>query len=61
MDGIVAEIVQQPQGLDILISREFDAYLSSPDGHKHDEAISAVEGLEDRAAHFIHRHSLWTR
>ena len=60
-DRIVSEIGQQPQGIEILISRDFNAYLPSLYFHKNGKAILAMEGIEDMAAHLLHRHSPWTR
>ena len=54
LERIVAEIDQQPQGVEFLVTMNFNTDLSSPDGHEHNkttETAIAMEDLEDIAAH----------
>ena len=64
LERVVAEISQQPLGVEILVTRDFNVDISALDGHKRDESIFAVivkSGLEDMAAHFLPLHLPWIR
>ena len=64
LERVVAAIVHQPRGTDLLVASDLNADLESLDGNKRDESISsamAMEVLEDMEEHFLPLNLLWTR
>ena len=62
IDCVAVAIGQRPQGMQLLVSRDFNTNSSNLDGHVIDEDIytaMATEGLEDMADYLLPRHLPW--
>ena len=56
LESVVADILQQPRGMDILVDGDLNTYLESPDGQQRGKSADAVierEGLEYMMEHFL--------
>ena len=64
LERFIVGIGQQPWGVELLASRDFNVYLTTTNGYEHEKEIPVVmvmEGLEDIKAHLLTKHSPWTR
>ena len=60
----VADISQQPRGLELLVYGDFNANLLASEGNAKDEDITAaldIEGVEDMSDNFLSRLKPWLR
>ena len=64
LERIVAATGHRPQGLEVLVSGEFNADLEAPDEQEHNKTIAlsmATESLDNMVAHLISSHHHYMR